>query len=82
MRRIKKHKVYRHFKGKLYVVEDIAIHSDTGEKMVVYRQLYDKNELYVRPYDMFNSPVDKKKYPNVRQYYRFDEIKLIISGWL
>ena len=63
--------IYKHFKGDYYLVEDIAIHSETDEKMVVYRSLYGDNSLYVRPYDMFISKVDKEKYPNVEQEYRF-----------
>ena len=73
MRVIRKHCIYTHFKGKLYIVEDFATHSETGEKMVVYRQLYGDLELYVRPYDMFNSLVDKEKYPDATQQYRFQE---------
>ena len=62
--------VYQHFKGDYYLVEDIAKHSETQEEMVVYRQLYgDVNNLYIRPYDMFLSEVDREKYPNVKQQY-------------
>ncbi|MBQ8431106.1 MAG: DUF1653 domain-containing protein [Clostridia bacterium] len=64
--------IYRHFKGDYYLVEDIVLHSETKEKMVLYRALYGEKLLYVRPYDMFLSPVDKEKYPNVKQYYRFE----------
>lgn len=64
--------VYKHFKGNYYIVEDVAIHSETGEKYVVYRQLYGENNLYIRPYDMFLSKVDKEKYPNIEQEYRFE----------
>ena len=64
--------IYKHFKGNMYYVEDIAIHSETREKYVVYRALYDTNDLYIRPYDMFLSKVDKEKYPNVAQEYRFE----------
>ena len=47
--------VYRHKKGGLYIVEDIATHTETLEKMVVYRALYGDKDLWVRPYDMFVS---------------------------
>ena len=72
LRKLKIKGIYKHFKGDLYLVEDIAIHSETKEKYVVYRALYGNNELYIRPYDMFLSKVDKVKYPNVKQEYRFE----------
>lgn len=72
MNELKIHGIYKHFKGDLYIVEDVAIHSETKEKYVVYRGLYGNNELYIRPYDMFLSKVDKVKYPNVKQEYRFE----------
>ncbi|MCI8345297.1 MAG: DUF1653 domain-containing protein [Clostridia bacterium] len=72
MQEIKVKGIYKHFKGDYYFVEDIAIHSETREKYVIYRALYGEQELYIRPYDMFASEVDHEKYPNVEQKYRFE----------
>lgn len=68
--------VYRHFKGGMYIVEDLAYDSETKEKMVVYRALYDDHKLWCRPEKMFLSEVDHKKYPVAGQKYRFELIKL------
>lgn len=65
-------RVYKHFKGDSYLVEAIATHSETREKMVIYRGLYENGQLYARPYDMFIEEVDHKKYPDVKQKYRFE----------
>lgn len=74
MREIKLNSIYRHFKGNLYLVEDLAEDSETGEMLVAYRALYGKCKLYVRPLDMFLSKVDKEKYPDIKQEYRFEEV--------
>lgn len=71
-RELKINGVYRHFKGDYYLVVGTCIHSETKEKYVLYRSLYGDCLLYARPYDMFLSEVDKVKYPNIEQKYRFE----------
>lgn len=65
---------YRHFKGNIYQIRDIATHSETGEKMVVYQAMYPPFGTWVRPLAMFLERVDNRKYPNARQQYRFEQI--------
>lgn len=72
MEEVKINRVYKHFKGDYYFVIDIATHSETKEKYVIYRQLYGEGNLWIRPLDMFLSEVDHKKYPDVKQKYRFE----------
>lgn len=69
-------RVYRHFKGDYYLVEALAQDSETGEPCVIYRKLYGDGGLWVRPLAMFLSKVDKEKYPQVQQEYRFELLEI------
>ena len=55
MRDLELNRIYKHFKGDLYLVTDIAIDSETNKKVVIYRALYGENTLYVRDYDILGS---------------------------
>lgn len=67
--------VVRHFKGNKYEILYIARDSETTEEVVVYRALYADRGVWVRPLDMFLSPVDREKYPDVKQAYRFEKVE-------
>lgn len=79
----KQFEIYKHFKGKRYLILAVGHHSETGEKMVIYRDIADENSSFddpcIRPLEMFMSEVDHEKYPNVKQKYRFEKcIKNVI----
>ena len=89
MERLREGMVVQHFKREtledktlgtyLYQILNIATHTETKEKLVVYRALYRDESMgvnfnvFARPYDMFMSEVDREKYPNIKQKYRFEE---------
>lgn len=76
MRQIELHRIYRHFKGDHYLVEDVATDSETGQPVVIYRKLYGDGGLWVRPLDMFLSRVDREKYPDCAQEFRFELVNV------
>lgn len=63
--------IYQHFKGNIIKIIAIGIHTETKEEMVVYEH---DNDIWIRPMEMFLSKVDREKYPDVKQEYRFKKI--------
>lgn len=73
--------IYRHFKGNLYRVVTLAQHTENGEQLVVYQGLYGDYPVYARPLSSFTGEVDRRKYPQAQDRYRFTLIPEVgVSG--
>lgn len=70
-----KGQLYRHFKGNVYEIVAVALHTETDEFLVIYQNVDDHNRIYARPVDMFLSEVDHEKYPDIKEKYRFTLIE-------
>lgn len=57
----------------IYKIIDFARHTENGESLVIYQAMYPPFKVWARPYDMFMSKVDKIKYPDADQEYRFEK---------
>jgi hypothetical protein len=69
--------IYKHFKGGLYLVTDVAEHCDTRQEFVVYRPLYGEYGLTIRPAEEFTGRVKREKTETSEAYegLRFRLIK-------
>ena len=77
MNKIKIGKVYRHFKGNYYFVENIALDSETKERMVVYKPIYDRkdSQIWVRPEKMFLEEIPPRADNITGQKNRFELVQ-------
>ena len=78
MNKVKIGKIYRHFKGNYYFIQDVALDSETKERIVVYRPIYDRNDsqIWVRREKMFLEEIDQTRKDNITgQKYRFELVE-------
>jgi len=82
MRSFNQGDIVRHFKRELndeanqylYQIIGIGIDSETQKEVMIYKALYGDQRIYVRDLEMFLSKVDKEKYPQIKQRYRFEKV--------
>lgn len=78
MKQVKIGKVYRHFKGNYYFVENIALDSETQERVVIYKAIYNRedSQIWVRREKMFLEEIDKNRKDNITgQTHRFEIVE-------
>ena len=85
MKEVKIGRVYRHFKGNYYFVENVAYDSETKERMVVYKPLYNRDDgrsIWVRPEKMFLEEIPERPDNITGQKVRFELVDDIEKNYL
>ena len=84
MEQVKIGKVYRHFKGYYYFVENVALDSEKKERMVVYKAIYDRpdSQIWVRPEKMFLEEIPERPDNITGQKHRFELVNDIEKDYL
>ena len=85
MEQVKIGKVYRHFKGNYYFVENVAYDSESQERIVVYKPLYNREDghyIWVRPEKMFLEEISERPDNITGQKYRFELVNDIDKNYL
>lgn len=72
MNQVKVGKIYRHFKGNYYFIQDVALDSETKERVVVYRPIYDRNDS--RDLGKKRKNVFRRNRPNKKRQYNRSKI--------
>ena len=76
MEEVKIGKVYRHFKGNYYFVENVALDSENKERVVIYKAIYDRDDsqIWVRKEKMFLEEIPERPDNITGQKVRFELI--------
>lgn len=74
MEEVKIGKVYRHFKGNYYFVENVALDSENKERVVIYKAIYDRDDsqIWVRKEKMFLEEIPERSDNITGQKHRFE----------
>lgn len=78
MEQVKIGKIYRHFKGNYYFIENVGLDSETMERVVIYKAIYNRkdSQIFVRKESMFLEEIDQNRKDNLTgQKYRFELVE-------
>ena len=84
MEEVKIGKVYRHFKGNYYFVENVALDSENKERVVIYKAIYDRDDsqIWVRKEKMFLEEIPERPDNVTGQKHRFELVEEIEKDYL